>query len=754
MDIFSQDASADERGPLTLQRLADALQRLGAQEGEAELELVALAADEELFRQGDAGDGIYMIIAGELGVRVVDEDGAVTEINRHGPGAIVGEMAMLSGQARTATVYAIDDTNLFKLGQTAYRDLVARTPQTETAVASAFDARWQALQLARLLRPFIGADADLIDRQPWYDDLSLARLANGDVVFRQGDAADGMVFLVNGRLRIVTSTPDDGEQTIGEITPGETVGEFGLLTGEPRSATVFAVRDSTVVTMSRATFDQLARLNPQFMTEITKRIVLRQRALFAQSKPPVPSALSIAVVPASTAVDVTPFAGELAAAMDPYGRMQALDAAQFDGLFGKEGAAQAAATDALDGLIASWLDEFESNHAFVLYAADATLTPWTRRCLGRADRVLVVGRAGDDPTPGEVEQAAAAFEVPVRSELVLLHPPETERPSGTAVWLNQRDLFTHHHVRMGDAAHVARVARRLTGHAVAVVFSGGGALGYAEMGVYRAMVQLGIPIDFIGGTSMGAIMSGAIACGYSYAVMQEQAQTMADIGVMDITLPLASLTASEHVSAVLQDNFGGFNIEDLWIPYFCVSTNFSIAERVIHRRGPLWRAIRASMSVPGVFLPIVEDGNVLVDGGIMDNFPVEEMVQSSESNTVIGVHISPYKERKRQYDYDTSLSGWRILWSRLNPFRKALRTPSLMQTLTLASLVNGIRTSKLQEQMVDVMITPDVGRFSFSDYDKWRPLAEAGYESALAPLEAWKATRPDLSTSTNHPGAK
>jgi hypothetical protein len=222
------------------------------------------------------------------------------------------------------------------------------------------------------------------------------------------------------------------------------------------------VRDSAVVKFSRDTFDALVRLNPQIMTEMTKRIFARQQRLFAQDKPQLPAALSTALVPASPAVDISSFAAELAHAMARYGTTRALNAAQFDTQFGKADAAQTQPDDGLDALMSSWLDDFESNQAFVLYAADASLTAWTRRCLGRADRVLLVGRSDQDATPGETEQAVAAFEIPVRTELVLLHPPDTERPSGTARWLNQRERLPHHHVRQGNKRHVARLARRLT----------------------------------------------------------------------------------------------------------------------------------------------------------------------------------------------------------------------------------------------------------------------------------------------------
>lgn len=731
---------------LTLQHLIASLSRLtsSAASADPDLRLIELRAGDILFEQGDDDDGLYLLLAGSLGVRVRHDEGAETEINRHAPGAIVGEMAAISGQKRTATVYAINDAGLFHLSRAQVDALVAEDPRTERVVEQSFDERWQVLRLSRLLGDLVG-DLDPLTLHTLQEEVQWLRLANGDVVFRQGDPVDGMYIVASGRLRIVADSAESQPQLLGEITPGETVGEFAVLTGDPRSATVYAVRDSSVVKIPTATFHTLARTHPDFMTAVTKIIVNRQQRLLGQGRPAAPTALSIALIGAGDSADIDIFAQQLADALRRFDSTVVVNAAQFDAQSGKPGAAQTARGDALDELVSVQLDELEAAQTVVLYAADAGPTAWTRRCLGRADRVLIVADpTRDDPAPGSAERLLAEFEAPIRTELVLWHPSETVMPSGTRAWLAPRELNAHYHVRRGDRDHMQRLARRLTGRAIAVVFSGGGALGLTEMGVYQAMVELGIPIDYVGGTSMGAIMTGGVAVGFTPDEFEAKARQMAATGVMDITLPLAALTASKNVSTMLEDMFGGVDIEDLWLPYFCISCNYSLAETVVHQRGPLWRAIRASMSVPGVFLPVVEDGNVLVDGGIMDNFPVETMLSLCDAGAVIGVVISPFKERKREYDYDLSLSGWKVLRNRLNPFSKPLRTPSMLRTLLRASEINGMRTSKRQERLVDLLITPNVKGYSFSDYDAWQPLAQSGYDAALEPLRAWQASREDL----------
>jgi predicted acylesterase/phospholipase RssA len=138
---------------------------------------------------------------------------------------------------------------------------------------------------------------------------------------------------------------------------------------------------------------------------------------------------------------------------------------------------------------------------------------------------------------------------------------------------------------------------------------------------------------------------------------------------------------------------------------------------------------------------VVEDGNVLIDGGIMDNFPVGVMAALSDSTRIIGVHVSPYKVRLREYDYDTSLSGWRLLVSRLNPFSRGMRAPSLAYIMMRAAEINGVRLGKEDEALTDLLIVPDVSGFRNTQYDQWRAIAERGYDAAIEPLRAWAGER-------------
>jgi predicted acylesterase/phospholipase RssA len=324
--------------------------------------------------------------------------------------------------------------------------------------------------------------------------------------------------------------------------------------------------------------------------------------------------------------------------------------------------------------------------------------------------------------------------------LVLLHPANVTWPAGTAKWLANRRVHAHHHVRLHDTAHHQCLARRLSGRAIGLVLSGGAARGFAHLGVFRALEELGIEVDRVGGTSMGALLGAGYAMGRSYAEMYQLAERLANPKqLFDYTLPYASLMASKKVTAVTQEVFEGLHMEDLWRPFFCVSTNLTQAEPVLHQTGPLWKSVRASIAIPGIFSPIQYEGDVLVDGGAMNNFPVDIMQDLCEGGQVIGVNVSPAKEMATDYEFGPSISGWRVLWSRINPLAKRMEVPNLVANLMRALEISSIHQKKSMPGLADLLIEPEVKDYASLDFAAYEPIAEVGYQEALGQLAAWQS---------------
>lgn len=696
------------------------------------LSFVSLAAGEMLFRQGDPGTSMYIVERGLLDV-VVRAEGATQLLDRLDAGASVGEMALLTGRPRTADAVAVVDSRLLRIDKEGFDRLVAAHPGVASGFALAVAPRVQRVQLAGILGQIFG-DLNVGALHAMQEQLIWRRLADGEALFRQGDVGSSMFIVVNGRLQAVLEGEEGGERLLNEIGAGETVGEYALLTDDARSATIIAIRDTDVVEMTRPVFEALTREHPRAMAEIARIVVQRQKRALRPETIPSPRALTLAVFPAGPdSVPLADFARQLQDSLAAFGPTALFSSETFDAAYGKPGAAQTDLDDALSIVLNHWQQEQEQHYRHILYVADAEWSRWTQRCLAQADRILLVGVAGANPQPGPMEYVCNPR---TRKELVLLHPTGTAEPVGTLPWLVVRELTAFHHVRYGDAAHWQRLARRLRGCAVGAVFSGGAARGLAHLGVIRALQEAGQPVDIIAGTSMGAFMGAMWACGITPSESMALAERMANPStLLDRTFPYTSVMASRKVTTVAREVLGERQIEDLWQPFFCVSTDLSVAAPVVHERGPLWRAVRASIALPGVFSPILDGQNhLLVDGGVMNNFPLDIMAARYELGRLIGSNVSPHREKPYPHPFSESISGWRVLWSRINPFGKPIRVPTLVGTMLRTVEVNSLYQRRAAEQLADLLIEPDVRDFNFLDFAAYRELERRGYDAAQAVL--------------------
>jgi NTE family protein/lysophospholipid hydrolase len=288
---------------------------------------------------------------------------------------------------------------------------------------------------------------------------------------------------------------------------------------------------------------------------------------------------------------------------------------------------------------------------------------------------------------------------------------------------------------------------------VGLTLGGGFARGLAHLGVLRALEELRIPVDFIGGSSMGAIVGAQWALGRSAGEIARRTSEGFAASFKDTTLPFVSFKRGGRHSRVIRQSFGEARIEDLWLPYFCVSTNLNRSELKVHSAGPLAEAVTASSRAPGIFPPLVIDGELHIDGGVINNVPVDVMRDFRGVGIVIGVDVSPPDELIEVANYGDEVSGWRAVWSRFNPNRKKRSyRPSILFVLKRLIQFGGISYRRQKAEVADVSISPDVARFKRDDFGAAVDLADAGYRAAREALTKWLAEgagelrmrRPDL----------
>jgi CRP-like cAMP-binding protein/predicted acylesterase/phospholipase RssA len=703
----------------------------------SELEVVQLAAGETLVRQGDDADSLFVILEGRLAVRLDREAREGQALAELGAGDLVGEVALIAGGKRSATVTALEPSTLARLPVAALTRLQATRPELASRLADLVSRRLREAQLAaQLARLFDTLDpATLAALQRAAEWVSLPA---GEALFRQGDAGDAAYLVVTGRLRILTRDPQ--ERVLNEVGRGEMVGEMALLEGVPRMATALATRDTDLARIPRAAFEELIERHPKAMLEVARTVVRRARAPVSRLARRNDAPLSIAIVPTDPSLATDSFVTRLQEALRPFGSAIRLHAQRVDELLGKPGIANGRAEAPSQLRLRQWLNEIEDAHRFVIYEADPKWTPWSQRCIEQADHLISLGDARSAAPTGDTESHVATTRRTrhARWSLVLLHEPQVSRPAGTADWLRPRDVESVYHVRRDHPPDLQRLARILAGRAVGLVLGGGGARGFAHLGVLRAFEDLGIPIDMVGGASIGAPMAAGPARGLTAReALAEAEQGFASI--LDYTLPVASLLAGRRIMASIERSLGSWDIEDLWLPYFCLSTNISRAGSVVHRRGNLARAVRASVAIPGVLPPVPEGEDLLVDGAVLNNLPIDVMRELNPTGPVIAVDVVPPQGPRATSDYGLMLSGWKLALGRLRPGRPPSSVPSIAATI-LHSMFVGAGTSRQQmvrDGLADLYLDIHLRKVGLLEFDRVRPIEELGHAQAIERLREW-----------------
>ena len=591
-------------------------------------------------------------------------------------------------------------------------------------VASSEDASRLRLRRALQHAPLF-ADLDTKSLMAVEHQLTLLVLPGGAPLFRQGEAADAVYLVASGCLGVFRHEDAEGEEPllIAEITPGNIVGEMSLLSESERTRSVAALRDSEVWRLARADFDSLTAVHHEVLPTLMRYVAARNAVPPGKRRR---QPRTFAILPSGPDVPAARFAVLLASALGRIGNQ-----------------VQLLGSDSL-GQEPEWFARCEMESSFVLYRADPTLTPWTELCLRQADCLVVVRSADSDlPTklPFEIEMARAGAVFHRRRELVLLHEGHEPAPGSTAPLLAGGLYGQHHHVRLDLHADIDRLGRLLTGHAVGLVMAGGGARAFTHIGVVKAMRASGVPIDLIGGTSMGAIVAAGVAARWTdEELVTRFRRSFVDANPLsDYTIPAISLFAGRRVAALLRAAFDEMDIEDLALPFFCVTANLTTSKADIHTVGRLWRWLRASVSIPGVLPPFTQAGEVHVDGGVIDNFPVRAMRRMGRGVT-IGVDIDTGGALAAGADAMEPWSAWqffrRLLWKR----DETLPIPSIVRILLRSALVASTERAQEDRAIADMLIVPPMNHIDLLDWTSFDSAVEVGYRTTMECLDKARAS--------------
>ncbi len=722
------------------------------------LETRRLNDGEVLVREGDEDQSLYLVISGRLRVCVTNERNERMVLAYVARGESVGEMGILADDPSLATIDAVGEVEVLGLSRVGFEQFAATNPAAGLLVTQSLSRRLQRNLVGLALHRnnlFASLDADAL--RDLKEELETLVLHGGETLFRQGDEGDFLCIVVSGRLRVVVRRTDGQDSTITELGPGEIVGEMAVVTGEKRSATVVAIRDTQLAKLTKAAFERfLATYGKAAVGVLVRKLAERLRDTTAGQNGQ-RTISTVAIIPAHAGAPTRGFCERLTEALSKFGSTLHLNGERVNAHLGHEGIVQTYELAGGNIRIAAWLSNQELTHSYVLYEADSYLSPWTERCIRQADHILVVADGKADPAPGEIETELlrphdGRYMAP--QWMVLVH--NDSDPSGTRKWLDARNVERHFHVRLSDSTTVERLARFLTGRALGLTLGGGFARGLAHVGVFRAMEDLSVPVDAIGGASMGALVGVLRAMGWDCEkIIREICEACTGM-FGDLTFPFIAFKTGRKFSEAVRKLFGDIQIEDLWLPFFCISANLNRSQLKIHARGSLAKAILAGTRAPGVFPPIVYEGELHIDGGVINNVPVDIMKTFANGGIVVGVDVSPPHELHQTDDYGDVVVGWEAFWSRFNPFaRKRVYTPSILLVMIRTLEYSGIAYKNHRIEFADIYLYPELLKFKRTDFHLAAQIADAGHDAAKAKVSEWLATstaaakRPDLATPVN-----
>ncbi len=588
-------------------------------------------------------------------------------------------------------------------------------------------------------------DEELIQILPKF---SKIELSHNEILFYQGEPSDSVYLLISGKLSAILIGSNHLEKVVGHIHPNETVGESGALTNEPRSLTIKAMTRSVLYKLASTEFVALCQSHSAMMLAAIHPVITRSQDLIrilTSEK----SNRHIAIVPAHQEINLDEFYAKLTVYLQKFPNILVIS--DQDAPFHQK--------DSGSTYIRDQLYDIEHDHKAtkIIYFLHSNDSEFAKICLKKANIIYVAAHYN---STHRIDQSllekihSPKSHLSTDPALILLYPNNASLPRNTAAWMSITTFSLNLHVRLTSSKDFNRLTRFMRERAVGLILGGGGTRGWAHLGVIKALRELKIPIDFIGGTSVGAMIGAAYAMHESYEDAYERFHKMVfdaedSVTWRAFTFPAISIFNGKTFSRAQREVFGNTYIEDLRIPFFCISCNLATNSEVVHRTGLLWEKVRASSAVPGIVPPMVIDNELHLDGGMLNNLPVDvaRMMLGNKAK-IYSVEISTFSSDKHKYNFPPSLPFWETLFIKLRLRHREYHFPRFVETFLRALFIGSFAKAKQNSLAANVAINLNLNKFRLlhSTEKQADRLIEIGYESALQEIQRIKSKdSPELS---------
>ena len=696
----------------------------------------------------------YIVLQGSFATVFTRDWGEDRILDQIEIGELLAEVELLNGDKCHSDIRALEESKLLCIPRHFFTSLTSKKPELWQKLSEHGRSRASRLLVTEYLSNLFGtAQLKISDpllrlktEEEWLDfeyevleklkeNAEWVKLKRGDFLFHQGDVADGAYIIVSGVLRVSIKQGNGKQQEVARMRQGEIVGELALIADDDRSASIEALRECELFCLTPELLTHIAEKYPRVMLNVYRIISKRfRRSIMHESYRPKKS--NIAVLPIADKGALSEFVKQLYKIMSESDSVEYLDSNLVDEQLGNSGIANINSEESASTGLMQWLNCKELKSDYVVYRADNDWSQWTARCVQQSDMVMIIADASNMPDFSGIKKNLQT--TGQHWSLILLHPEDTDRPRDSMKWRTESGSKEIFHVRRHNLDDINRVSRIVTGRALSLVLGGGGARGCAHIGALRALEERGIKVDMVGGSSSGAVIAAYIAQGYNSGKCKKMAYGAFN-KIFDFTLPATSVIQGKHTVKALTKQTASWDIEDFWLPFFCISTNLTSASQVVHLTGSSVRALRASVSIPGVFPPVPENGELLVDGAVLNNLPIDVMREINPSGIILAIDVvSPNGERAMD-DYGLSLSGWKQLINTLIPWLKPKRAPGIgsviMQSMMLGSDL--LRKQVLRKKLADFYQNIDVKGVGMTEYSAIDRAVERGYESYVEALSQW-----------------
>ncbi|XP_020809110.1 neuropathy target esterase sws isoform X3 [Drosophila serrata] len=683
------------------------------------VEVRELEPNVTLITEGNADDVcIWFVMTGTLAVYQGNQDATRAKPDKSDmlihfvhPGEIVGGLAMLTGEASAYTIRSRNNSRIAFIRRAAIYQIMRQRPRIVLDLGNG---------VVRRLSPLV--------RQCDYA-LDWIFLESGRAVYRQDESSDSTYIVLSGRMRSVITHSSGKKEIVGEYGKGDLVGIVEMITETSRTTTVMAVRDSELAKLPEGLFNAIKLRYPIVVTRLisflSHRFLGSMQTRSGSGAPGAPVEANpvthkystVALVPITDEVPMTTFTYELYHSLCAIGPVLRLTSDVVRKQLGPN-----IFEAANEYRMTSWLAQQEDRNIITLYQCDNSLSAWTQRCMRQADVILIVGLGDRSHLVGKFEREIDRLAMRTQKELVLLYPETTNaKPANTLSWLNARPWVTkHHHVqcvkriftrksqyRINDLysrvllsepnmhSDFSRLARWLTGNSIGLVLGGGGARGAAHIGMLKAIQEAGIPIDMVGGVSIGALM-GALWCSErNITIVTQKAREWSKkmtkwfLQLLDLTYPITSMFSGREFNKTIHDTFGDVSIEDLWIPYFTLTTDITASCHRVHTNADVMHNLGAAHIIA-------------IDVGSQDDTDLT--------------------------NYGDDLSGWWLLYKKWNPFTSPVKVPDLPDIQSRLAYVSCVRQlEEVKNSDYCEYIRPPIDKYKTLAFGSFDEIRDVGY---------------------------